>query len=106
MRKTERKKDDNMRIGRGGGKEKGGLQRLCPRGLHGDISLIVQLALLLTSSSQGLPPQFTIHSLHKLFVGSPLGYYNFVATVTMFIIMDFKYEVALMSLYNIKALTQ
>lgn len=106
MRKTAGKKDDNMRIGRGGEKEKGGRQRLCPRGLHGDISPVVQLALLLTSSSQGLPPQLTIHSLHKLFVGSPLDYYSSVATVTMFIIMNFKYEVALMSLYNIKTLTQ
>lgn len=69
-------------------------------------SLSVQLALLLTSSSQGLPPQLIIHSLHKLFVGSPLGYYSFVVTATMFIIMDFKYDVALMNHHDIKNLTQ
>lgn len=106
MRKTDRKKDDSMRIGRGEEREKGGLRRLCPRGLHGDISLVVQLALLLASSSQGLPPQLTTHSLHKLFVGSPLDYYRSVAIVTMLIIMNFKYEVALMSLYNVKTLSQ
>ena len=68
-------------------------------------SLVVQLALLLTSSSQGPPPQLTVHPLRKLFVGSPLDHYSSVATVTMFI-MNSKCEVALMSLYNIKTPTQ